>query len=396
MSSTAIRSCRFVLCAAAVMTFALGSNGSPAVAATDAAYDRVIHANYAGGWGVELGVYKDGRPLYLHDYGLRDRGLPNSFAGKNFWKIEQPDKRFALKRGKFAPDASTEFDVGSVSKEFTAGAILLLQQEGKLSVSDPLTKYFPNFPNGGAISLLYLLQHRSGLVDYNTFGGSTDFSAAYAAFMASRQKDYSPIVDRLATYPLLFTPGTEYSYSNTNYLLLGLIAAQVSQEPLATLLESSIFQPLGMQQTHQGYPVPPVTDLALGYENDFGAVNRSWQWNLEWLAGCGGLTTTVGDIERWDRAVRSPGLFSRASLAQMFTKSPIHESFGSYADGWVISTLQHHRYIWHNGAVGGFQAMNATFPDDGIEIIVLTNYGNGTDPYSVIPALFPIALGQRS
>jgi hypothetical protein len=78
----------------------------------------------------------------------------------------------------------------------------------------------------------------------------------------------------------------------------------------------------------------------------------------------------------------------------MFTKSPIHEPFGSYADGWVISSLQHHLYIWHNGAVGGFRTVNATFPNDGIEIIVLTNYGNGTDPYAIIPQLFPIALGK--
>jgi CubicO group peptidase (beta-lactamase class C family) len=378
----------------AVVALWLGACGA-AAAAGNQAYDKVITANYSGGWAVELGVYKNGQPLYVHSYGLRDRGLPDKFDGSNFWKIKQPDKLFHLKRGKFAPDAATAFDLGSVSKEFTAGAILLLQQDGKLSVTDALSKYFPGFPNGDAISLLYLLQHRSGLVDYNTFGGSVDFSGAYTAFLTSGQQDYTPIVNQLATYPLLFKPGTQYSYSNTNYLLLGLIVAQVSGEPLGSFLADRIFGPIGMQQTQQGYPSPPVTDLSLGYENDFGAVHRSWQWNLTWLAGPGGLTSTVGDIERWDRAVRAPGVFSAASLKQMFTKSPIHESFGSYADGWVISTLQHHRYVWHNGAVGGFQSINATFPDDGIEIVVLTNYGNGTDPYSVIPQLFPIALRAK-
>ncbi len=364
------------------------------VASSGPAYDKVIEASYSGGWGVELGVYKNGRPLYVHSYGLRDRGLPNRFNGSNFWQIEQPDKLFHLKRGKFAPDAATAFDMGSVSKEFTGGAILLLQQDGKLSVDDPLSKYFPGFPNGDAISLLYLLQHRSGLVDYNQFGGQIDFTQAYGAFMASGQEDYTPIVNQLATYPLLFTPGTQYNYSNTDYLLLGLIVAQVAGEPLGSFLAERIFSPLTMHQTAQGYPSPPVTDLSLGYENDFGAIRRSWQWNLAWLAGCGGMTSTVGDIELWDRAVRQPGIFTKESLKQMFTKSPIHESFGSYADGWVISKLQRHLYIWHNGAVGGFQTMNATFPNDGIEIIVLTNYGNGTDPYSVIPQLFPIALAN--
>jgi CubicO group peptidase (beta-lactamase class C family) len=383
-----------------VLVIALGAlalcavGASATVVASMPTYDSVIEANYSGGWGVELGVYENGQPLYVHSYGLRDRGLPDTFSGSNFWQIKQPDKLFHLKRGVFAPDADTTFDLGSVSKEFTAGAILLLQQDGKLSVNDPLSKYFPGFPNGGSISLLYLLQHRSGLVDYNTFGGQVDFTQAYAEFLASDQQDYTPILNTLATYPLLFTPGTQYSYSNTNYLLLGLIVAQVSGEPLGTFLEDRIFGPLAMHQTRQGYPARPVTDLSLGYENDYGTINRSWQWNLKWLAGCGGLTSTVGDIELWDRAVRSPGIFTKESLKQMFTKSPIHEPGGSYADGWVISSLHGHLYIWHNGAVGGFRTMNATFPHDGIELIVLTNYGNGTDPYSVIPQLFAIALGK--
>ena len=388
------RAGRVLLAVSAWGAFLASAIAMGAPAAAKNAYDRVIEANYSGGWGVELGVFKNGAPLYVHSYGLRDRGLPDSFAGSNFWKLEQPDKLFHLTRGAFAPDAATAFDMGSVSKEFTAGAILLLQQDGKLSVNDPMSKYFPNFPNGSEISLLYLLQHRSGLVDYNEFGGSHDFSQAYAQFMASGQRDYTPILTTLGTYPPLFTPGTQYYYSNTDYLILGLIVAQVSGKPLGTFLQQRIFGPLGMTQTRQGYPAQPVTDLALGYENDYGVINRSWQWNLKWLAGCGGLTSTVGDVERWDRAVRQPGIFSKESLKQMFTKSPIHESFGSYADGWVVSKLLRHLYIWHNGAVGGFQTMNATFPDDGIEIVILTNYGNGTDPYSVIPQLFPIALGK--
>ncbi len=125
----------------------------------------------------------------MHGYGLRDRGLPDTFAFPNMWKIAQPEALFNLPRGQFAPDANTVFDLASVSKEFTAGAILLLQQDGKLSVNDTLAKYFPGFPNGSAITLLYLLQHRSGLVDYNNFGDAPDFTSAYDAFMASGQTE---------------------------------------------------------------------------------------------------------------------------------------------------------------------------------------------------------------
>ena len=366
---------------------------SPAPPSAAQAIDRIVEQNYSAGWGVELAIYRNGQLLYAHGYGLRDRGLPDTFAPPNFWRIAQPDQVFNIPRGQFAPDINTEYDLASVSKEFTAGAILLLQQDGKLSVSDPLSKYFPTLPSAANIPLLYLLQHRSGFYDYLSFGQYPDFTASYRTFSASGDTDYQAVVDTLATFPLKFTPGTQYDYSNTNYLLLGMIVAKVSGESLAAFLQQRIFMPLGMQQTHQGYPAPPVTDLAFGYFQS-GIVYRTWQWNLDFIAGPGGLTSTVGDIEKWDEAVRRPGIFTAASLTQMFTPSPIGVSYGTYADGWFISTMSGHRYIWHDGALTGYQTMNATFPDDGIDIIVLTNDGSGMDPYYAIPQIFAIALGM--
>ena len=166
----------------------------------------------------------------------------------------------------------------------------------------------------------------------------------------------------------------------------------MSGEPLGTFLQERIFGPLGMTQTQQGFPPPPMTDFALGYEAYNGTIGRASQWNLAWLAGPGGLTSTVGDLEKWDRAVRQPGIFTAGSLTQMFSPSPFPQPYGTYADGWFVSSLNGHRYIWHDGAFGGFQTMNATFPDDGIDIILLTNEGTGILPYSVIPPLFSAAL----
>jgi D-alanyl-D-alanine carboxypeptidase len=357
--------------------------------------DKVVAAHYSGGWGVELAIYKGGVPLYVRGYGQRDRGLPDSFGGYDFWHVRQPSS-FLEKRGDFVPDASTVFDLASVSKCFTAGAILLLQQDGRLSVSDPLSKYFPSLPGATRIPLLYLLQHRSGLVDYTTFGQYPDFTEAYKQFHASGNRDYQSIVARLAAFPLRFTPGTRYEYSNTNYLLLGMIVAQRSGEPLETFLKNRIFRPLGMTHTHQAFPKPPVDDLALGYANVGAGPQRTWQPNLQWLAGPGGLTSTVGDIEKWDRAVRGPGLFDRKSLKQMFSPSPFPQSYGTYADGWFISSLDGRRYIWHDGKISGYQTMNAMFPDDGIEIVILTNDGSGTDPFFIVPQLLPIVLNLGS
>lgn len=365
---------------------------TPTPAGNASPFDLIIQQNYAGGWGVDLGVFKNGTLVYGKGYGLRDRGLPDTDAPGGFWRVPAPDQLYNLPRGAFAPDAGTLYELASVSKEFTAGAILLLQQDGKLSVTDPLSKYFPGFPNGDTITLTYLLQHRSGLVDYNTFGAYPDFTAAYDTFLASGQTNYQPIVDRLATFPLQFAPGTAYDYSNTNYLLLAVVVAQVSGEPFGTFLAQRIFGPLGMTNTQQGFPPPPITDIALGYATLNGTIERTSQWNLTWLAGPGGLTSTIGDIEKWDLAVRQPGIFTPASLAQMFAPSPFPQSYGTYAFGWFISTLNGHRYIWHDGAFGGFQTMNATFPDDGIDIVLLTNEGTGILPYSVIPPLFAAAL----
>ncbi len=364
----------------------------PATSAPTQGVDAIIAQNFPNDAGVEVAFFRHGVPILERGYGLRDRGLPDTFYPVDYYGVPQPDTLFNLPRGRFAPDANTIFDLGSVSKEFTAGAILLLQQDGKLSVNDTLDKYFPGFPNGAAIPLLYLLQHRSGLVEYNNFGSYPDFATAYAAFKASGQTTYQPIVDRLATFPLKFKPGSAYDYSNTNYVLLGAIVAKVSGEPLGAFLQRRIFNPLHMNQTSQGEPTPPVTDFALGYRTNDGAVVRAWQWNLQWLAGPGGLTSTVGDIEKWDRAVRTTGIFTQASLHQMFAPGPFPQSYGTYADGWIVATLAGHRYIWHDGALGGYQTMNATFPDDDLDIVILTNDGTGLDPYDVVPQLFPIAL----
>ncbi|MDQ6781493.1 MAG: beta-lactamase family protein, partial [Candidatus Eremiobacteraeota bacterium] len=128
----------------------------PSPSRSAANIDAVVQQNYPQAWGVELAIYKRGALVYQKGYGLRDRGLPEQFEGPNFWGIQQTDQLFGFPRGQFAPDAHTVFDLASVSKEFTAGAILLLQQDGKLSVTDTVAKYFPAFPNGNAITLLYL------------------------------------------------------------------------------------------------------------------------------------------------------------------------------------------------------------------------------------------------
>ncbi len=236
---------------------------------------------------------------------------------------------------------------------------------------------------------VYLLQQRSGLEDYTV---NPAFGTAYRQFLASGNTDYQAIVNMMASFPLHFTPGSQYEYDNSNYLLLGLIVAMVSGEPFGTFVQQRILAPLAMTQTTQGLPPPPQTDIALGYGDFGGTPQRMWQANLAWTLGAGGLVSTVGDLEKWDQAVRHLGIFTAASLAQMFTPNGFPQSFGTYAEGWVIATLDGHRYIWHDGELDGYMTMNATFPDDGIDIIILTNRDLANGPYFIVPAIFPVAL----
>jgi len=329
--------------------------------------------------GVALGIFKDGQPLFKRGFGFRDRGLPESFSGDDLFEVQQTDQLLQLTRGRFEPDEDTVYSLASVSKEFTAGAILLLQQQNKLSVKDKLSKYFPRFPKGDKISLLDLVHHTSGITDYNSF---PLFSEPYAKFQASGS--YDVIEKALEGQRLLFEPGSKYQYSNSNYLLLGMIVHKVSHQSLADFLHDHIFAPLHMTNTRNGYGASDQ-NVALGYTRDGTKITRTYAWNLQWLAGPGGLTSTVNDLAKWDFAVSRPGLFTKESLEQMFTPSRVDGS--NYAFGWVVDTMNGHKYVWHNGEVGGFHTINATFPDESLAIIILTN-NDGFVPEDLIRPLF--------
>ncbi len=329
--------------------------------------------------GIALGIFKNGQPLFRKGFGFRDRGLPEFFTGDDLFEVEQTDQLLKLTRGRFEPDEDTVFSLASVSKEFTAGAILLLQQQNKLSVKDKLSKYFPRFPKGDKISLLDLVHHTSGITDYNFF---PRFSKPYAAFQASGS--YDAITKALAAQPLQFEPGSKYQYSNSNYLLLGMIVHKVSRQSLADFLRDHIFTPLRMTNTRNGYGASDK-NVALGYTLDGKKVTRTYAWNLQWLAGPGGLTSTVNDLAKWDHAVSKPGLFTKESLDLMFSPNRVDGS--NYAFGWVVDTMNGHKYVWHNGEVGGFHAINATFPDESLAIIILAN-NDGFVPEDLIRPLF--------
>ena len=326
--------------------------------------------------GITVAVSRRGRTIFTKGYGLRDRGRPDRFTGEDFFEVEQLDDRLHLSRGRRPATCDTIYNLGSISKGYTAAAVLRLHERGRLSVHDPLGKYLPAYSRAAGITLLQLMQQVTGVPDYNQF---PLFQPAYDAFLASGERDHSAVVATLETLPLEFTPGSQYAYSNSNFLLLALVVQKVTRMPLGEFLEKTFFRPLRMTDTTQGYPAHGSRDVALGYYAEEDGVRRAYQWNLPWMLGAGGVTGTAGDLARWDAALLGPDLFRAETLRMMFTPN-----LGSYACGWVVQSHQGKPLIWHNGTVGGFHAMHALFPEDHIAVVLLGN--DQTTPAQLDPS----------
>lgn len=261
----------------------------------------------------------------------------------------------------------TRFYLGSTTKQFTAMAILILQQQGKLHVYDRLCSYLANCPAAWQpLTIHELLTHTSGipqLDDSQLSGASPD------AWIAS----YDGV-------PLAFTPGSQFDYCSVCYQILGYVVERASGEPYITFLQQSIFDPLQMKDTGFDPNYLSLPEHAVGYAGwRVNAVTLGWSMAPQWtfLLGSGLLQTTVEDMYRWDQALYTNTLVSQQTLDEAFTSyAPASQYVGSgYGYGWFIakSPVPGHRLIWHDGRIDGFRTYIGRFIDDGITIIFLSN-----------------------
>ena len=261
---------------------------------------------------------------------------------------------------------NTVFQMGSVGKQFTAAAILLLAEEGRLGLDDSVVRHVRGGPAAWrGITLRHLLTHTSGLGDYDNAIPQLD-------------REYSPpeLIALIASQPLAFRPGSGYRYSNSGYALLGFVVEAVSGEHLGDFLSRRVFVPLGMNATGMvGRAPAPIANAAVGSRLADGVlgvappVSRSLN-----STGDGSLHSTVLDMARWDAALYGDGLLSAASRAAMWT--PVRQNDGrvrQYGFGWGIATHRGHRILEHGGAWQGFAAHIARYPDDSTTVVVLTN-----------------------
>jgi len=278
----------------------------------------------------------------------------------------------------------TRFRIGSITKQFTAAAILLLQERGKLSVGDPVCKFFNDCPRAWQkITLHHLLTHTSGLPDY------TDLPD-YDAKMALPETNES-LIARFKKLPLEFKPGSRHAYSNSGYILLGVIIEKLSGESYENFLRRNIFAPLAMHDTGVDRNEVASTNRAAGYAlKDRRLVNAAYQ-EMTQAGAAGVLYSTVEDLCRWNEGLFGGRLLQPKSLAAMTTAWA-----EDYGYGLVIQTDFHRKHFSHGGRISGFYNDMEYFPDDRVTVIVLRNiYDSNPPPRSVAFDLAAIVLGEK-
>lgn len=259
-------------------------------------------------------------------------------------------------------DENSLYQYGSVTKQFTAALIMYLQDQGKLSVQDKLSKYFPELPFADSVPIYNLLTHTSGIFNYTN---DINFMKSEAVKPTNKEKIFALFKDK----PLEFTPGSKFNYSNSGYMLLGYIIEKVSGMPYEKLARQVILQPLGMKTAGFDYAHNSSADHTTGYafiRDDKYEVSGVVDSSVAYAAGS--LYGSVKDLYAWHQALQKQQLLSKASWQQVY--KPFHNK---YALGWSVDTMFGKPVAEHGGGIFGYTSMFKRFPEDDVVIIVLTN-----------------------
>ncbi len=260
----------------------------------------------------------------------------------------------------------TIFQSGSVGKQFTATAIMMLVEEGKIGLDDPLTKFFPDAPPAWKqVTIRQLLSHTAGFTDYpKTFDMRKDYT----------EDDLTKIVESI---PLAYAPGTRWAYSNLGFLTLGIVIHKVTGEFYGDFLQERIFRPLGMSTTRIISEADIVPNRAAGYRLVKGELkNQEWVSPKLNTTADGSLYFSILDLAKWDAALYTEKVLKRSSLDQMWTIAKLNNgqpNSGHYGFGWFIETRNDHRVIEHEGSWQGFETDISRYVDDQLTVVVLTN-----------------------
>ena len=286
-----------------------------------------------------------------------------------------------------AATPATTFRIGSITKQFTAAAILRLAEKGALSLDDPLARFFPDCPGAEKIILRRLLTHTSGLRSYTDKPGfllGVTVPIAPEKLIASFRDD-----------PPDFAPGAGWRYCNSGYFLLGEIVAKASGKPFGDYLREEFFEPLGMKDTGIFRNDTPPAGTALGYSLADGKLTRALDWDMTWAGGAGALYSTVRDLHLWNEAVFGGRVLSADSLKAAHIPAALPRSVQGmqYGFGWAIGELRGLRMLDHGGGLNGFQSYLVRFPAQRLTIAILANAEPA--PPGFVPATLAHEIAEK-
>jgi D-alanyl-D-alanine carboxypeptidase len=262
--------------------------------------------------------------------------------------------------------AATRYDLDSVSKEFTATAILLLAQEGKLSLEDPLRKWIPNLGVAAGVTLRQVLTHTSGIRDY--------WPQDFVTPEMTRPTTTAALLEEWAQRPLDFEPGSEWQYSNTGYVLAAAVVQRVSGEELYAFLQHRVFTPLGMSQVREVTQAAAPEDAAGYTRYALGPVHEAPKEAAGWLQGAAFLVMPPSDVARWDLSLINRSLLRSSSYQAQFTPTTLKNgTVTSYGLGLDIEQVNGRLRLGHSGGGSGFLAENRLWPNEAAAVVVLTN-----------------------
>jgi D-alanyl-D-alanine carboxypeptidase len=266
-----------------------------------------------------------------------------------------------------AATPAMRYSIGSISKQFTAAAILLLQEEGKLSLDDAVGKYVPGLTRGNEVTIRQILSHTSGYQDY--------WPEDYVMTPMLAPVNPRQILDIWAKKPLDFEPGTQWQYSNTNFVIAGCIVEKITEAPLMDFLTARIFRPLGMTSVWNSDETRLTqADATATYRNALGPLRAAPQEGRGWMFAAGELAMTAHDLALWDQSLIAESILKPESYKQMFTEVKLKNGKGThYGLGVEVIDRNGHRSIEHSGEVSGFVSDNVVLVDDGAAVAVLTN-----------------------
>ena len=287
------------------------------------------------------------------------------------------------------PDSpKTKFRLGSITKQFTAAAILLLEERGKLKVDDPVKKYMPDAPAAWSkITIFNLLTHTSGIPNFTSFPDYRKLEP----FTATPEE----LVMRFRDKPLDFQPGEKWSYSNSGYVLLGYLMEQISGESYAQFVEDNIFKPLGMVDSGYDSNSAVIEDRASGYAPSQNGIVNAGYIDMTIPLSAGGLYSTTKDLLRWEQGLFGGKLLSAGSLKKMTTPFK-----NDYAFGLGVRSVNGHEEIAHGGGIEGFNTALAYYPDEKLTVVVLANVNGpaqelATDLHTIAEGGSVVLISER-